>query len=252
MISQAALADLRSAVRGSVLAPGDAAYDETRKVFNAMIDHQPALIARCVGAADVIASVRSAEANGLAVSARGGGHNVSGRGVVDGGLMIDLSPMKGCRVDPVRRTGHKLACDRCGHQESSYNSCPNRHCPKCQAAARAEWLAEREAELLDVTYFHVVFTLPEELALGTCRRYPATGAGLLIPSPSISPSIRVVGAPSQPGCGPPACATNFRDGTLARSDRRARASSRETRAHTQGRSNQASAGLTDCLVRRGA
>jgi FAD/FMN-containing dehydrogenase len=104
MISQAALTDLRSAVRGSVLAPGDAAYDETRKVFNAMIDHQPALIARCVGAADVIACVRFAEANGLAVSARGGGHNVSGRGVVDGGLMIDLSPMKGCRVDPVRRT----------------------------------------------------------------------------------------------------------------------------------------------------
>ena len=60
--------------------------------------------------------------------------------------------------------GHKLECDRCGHQEISYNSCRNRHCPKCQAAARAEWLAEREADLLDVPYFHVVFTLPEELA----------------------------------------------------------------------------------------
>jgi hypothetical protein len=60
--------------------------------------------------------------------------------------------------------GHKLECDRCGHQEISYNSCRNRHCPRCQAAARAEWLAEREAELLDAPYFHVVFTLPEELA----------------------------------------------------------------------------------------
>jgi len=59
--------------------------------------------------------------------------------------------------------GHKLECDRCGHQEISFNSCRNRYCPKCQAAARAEWLAEREADLLDVPYFHVVFTLPEEL-----------------------------------------------------------------------------------------
>ena len=60
--------------------------------------------------------------------------------------------------------GHKLECDSCGHQEISYNSCRNRHCPKCQAAARAEWLAERERDLLDVPYFHVVFTLPEELS----------------------------------------------------------------------------------------
>lgn len=60
--------------------------------------------------------------------------------------------------------GHRLECDSCGHQEISYNSCRNRHCPKCQAAARAEWLAERERDLLDVPYFHVVFTLPEELS----------------------------------------------------------------------------------------
>ncbi len=104
MISESVLADLRSAVRGSVLAPGDAGYDETRQVFNAMIDHRPALIVRCIGAADVVASVRFAHANMLAVSARGGGHNVSGRAMVDGGLVIDLSPMKGCRVDPGRRT----------------------------------------------------------------------------------------------------------------------------------------------------
>jgi len=60
--------------------------------------------------------------------------------------------------------GHKLRCDSCGHEEISYNSCRDRHCPKCRAAARAEWLAARERELLDVPYFHVVFTLPDELA----------------------------------------------------------------------------------------
>ena len=54
-------------------------------------------------------------------------------------------------------------CDTCGHQVISYNSCRNRHCPKCQAMARAKWLAEREAELLPVPYFHVVFTLPETI-----------------------------------------------------------------------------------------
>jgi hypothetical protein len=60
--------------------------------------------------------------------------------------------------------GHKLECDRCGHQEISYNSCRNRHCPKCRASARAAWLAERESDLLDVPYSHVVFTLPDEIS----------------------------------------------------------------------------------------
>lgn len=59
--------------------------------------------------------------------------------------------------------GHKATCDRCGHGEFFYNSCRNRHCPKCQGAARKKWLSEREAELLNTHYFHVVFTLPDEL-----------------------------------------------------------------------------------------
>jgi hypothetical protein len=54
--------------------------------------------------------------------------------------------------------GHKKKCDRCGHEEISFNSCRNRHCPKCQAQARAQWLQAREQELLEVSYFHVVFT----------------------------------------------------------------------------------------------
>ena len=59
--------------------------------------------------------------------------------------------------------GHKAQCDQCGHAEIFYNSCRNRHCPKCQGAARAEWLRQRSSELLDTPYFHVVFTLPEAL-----------------------------------------------------------------------------------------
>jgi Transposase zinc-binding domain len=69
--------------------------------------------------------------------------------------------------------GHVDQCDQCGHCAISYNSCRNRSCPKCQAAARAQWLAEREAELLPVEYFHVVFTLPQQiarLALQNARR----------------------------------------------------------------------------------
>jgi len=104
MITQPALAELRATLRGAVLAPGEPGYDAARQIFNAMIDCGPALIARCATAADVVACVRFAHAHGLLVAARGGGHNVSGKAVVDGGLMMDLSPMKGCRIDPVRRT----------------------------------------------------------------------------------------------------------------------------------------------------
>ncbi|MGH7354325.1 MAG: FAD-binding oxidoreductase, partial [Candidatus Rokuibacteriota bacterium] len=104
MLTPSAREHFRSSLRGSVLTPADPAYDDTRRIFNAMIDHRPALIARCAGAADVGACVQFARAQGLQVSARGGGHNASGKSVIDGGLMIDLAPMKGCRVDPTRRT----------------------------------------------------------------------------------------------------------------------------------------------------
>src|SRR5690349_11488098 len=60
--------------------------------------------------------------------------------------------------------GHLERCDQCGHERNAYNSCANRHCPKCQSLARAEWLEKRQAELLPVPYFHVVFTVPESLA----------------------------------------------------------------------------------------
>jgi hypothetical protein len=91
-------------LRGQLIRPGDAGYDEARKIWNANIDKRPALIARCVGVADVINSVNFARDNHLLVSVRGGGHNFPGTCVADGGLVIDLTNMNSVRVDPVRRT----------------------------------------------------------------------------------------------------------------------------------------------------
>lgn len=93
-------AELASRLRGQLLQPGDAVYDEARGVWNGMIDRRPSLIARCRNAADVVASVNHARENGLAIAVRSGGHNVAGYAVCDGGLMIDLSLMNGVRVDP--------------------------------------------------------------------------------------------------------------------------------------------------------
>ncbi len=94
----------KTSLRGPLLCPGDEGYDEARKVWNAMIDKRPALIVRCAGVADVIHAVNFARTNNLLVSVRGGGHNVAGTAVCDGGLMIDLSRMRSVRVDPIRRT----------------------------------------------------------------------------------------------------------------------------------------------------
>ena len=92
-----------AALRGGLLRPRDPAYEAARSVWNATIDRRPALIARCAGAADVIRAVDFARANDLLVSVRGGGHGVAGFAVCDDGLMIDLSGMKGIRVDPASR-----------------------------------------------------------------------------------------------------------------------------------------------------
>lgn len=103
-LPEAVVADLRSLLRGELLTPQDAGYDAARTVWNAMIDRRPALIARCRGVADVITAVTVAREQELLVAVRGGGHNVAGNAVCDGGLMIDLSLMKGIRVDPAART----------------------------------------------------------------------------------------------------------------------------------------------------
>ena len=73
-----------------------------------------------------------------------------------------MSAIERCRTAALG--GHVEECDACGHQRIAFNSCRNRHCPKCQSLARAQWLQDRQAELLPVEYFHVVFTLPESIA----------------------------------------------------------------------------------------
>jgi len=89
---------------GELLRPTDGGYDERRRVHNGLIDRRPAAIACCQGVADVVDAVRLARDLGVEVSVRGGGHNVAGRATIDGGLMIDLSPMKGIHVDVAART----------------------------------------------------------------------------------------------------------------------------------------------------
>jgi FAD/FMN-containing dehydrogenase len=96
----------QDSVRGMMIRPGDANYDSARKTWNGMIDKHPALITRCTGVADVIAAVRFARDHELLVAVRGGGHSLPGFSVCEGGMVIDLSPMKGMRVEP----GHALRC----------------------------------------------------------------------------------------------------------------------------------------------
>jgi FAD/FMN-containing dehydrogenase len=100
----AAVGELGATFAGRLLQPTDTAYDEARRVHNGLIDKRPALIAQCRGVADIVAAVQLARRQQLAVAVRGGGHNVAGRATIDGGLMIDLSLMKGIHVDAAART----------------------------------------------------------------------------------------------------------------------------------------------------
>src|SRR5215210_4066067 len=104
VLEEGTVEGLRAGLRGELIEPGNEAYDEARKVYNAMIDKRPRLIARCADVADVISAVNFARENGLLVAIRGGGHNGAGLGICDDGLVIDLSHMKGVRVDPEKRT----------------------------------------------------------------------------------------------------------------------------------------------------
>jgi FAD/FMN-containing dehydrogenase len=99
----------KSRFRGVMIQPHEPGYDEARSVWNAMIDRRPALIARCLGVADVAMCVDFARQHGLTLSVKGGGHNISGLAVCDGGLMLDMSLMRGVWVDPVGRTAHAQA-----------------------------------------------------------------------------------------------------------------------------------------------
>jgi FAD/FMN-containing dehydrogenase len=97
---------LRAALRGTLIGANDAGYHEARAVWNAMIDKKPALIARCIGTADIVACVNFARETEIALSMKGGGHNIAGLAVVEGGLVIDCSQMRGCVVDTKERIAH--------------------------------------------------------------------------------------------------------------------------------------------------
>ena len=103
-LDQSAVEEFATSLRGELVRPGDGNYDERRRVWNGSIDRRPALIARCAGVPDVVSAVRFARAHGPLVAVRGGGHSFPGHSVCDGGLVIDLSPMKGIRIDPEART----------------------------------------------------------------------------------------------------------------------------------------------------
>ncbi|MDW9618670.1 FAD-binding oxidoreductase [Sinorhizobium meliloti] len=104
MVSAAAIDAFTARLRGRVLIATDAAYDEARTIWNGMIDRRPGLIVQCAGAADVVNAVRFAAENQLLVAVRGGGHNIAGNAVCDGGMVIDLTPMKSVRVDATTKT----------------------------------------------------------------------------------------------------------------------------------------------------
>ena len=108
-LDEAVVQELAASFRGELIRSRDDGYDAARAVFNAMIDRRPALIARCTGVADVMAAVRFARDNDLTLAIRGGGHSVPGYGVCEGGIVVDLSPMKEVWVDLEARTARAQA-----------------------------------------------------------------------------------------------------------------------------------------------
>ena len=108
-LDEADIQGFAAALRGDLIRPEDDRYAAARAVFNAMVDRRPALIVRCAGVADVMRGVGFARSHDVPLSIRGGGHSVAGKAVCDGGLMLDLSPMKGIRVDPARRRAEAQA-----------------------------------------------------------------------------------------------------------------------------------------------
>jgi len=108
-LDDAAFNELAASFRGPLVRPSDPTYDWDRNIWNGSIDRHPALIARCAGVADVMAAVRFARRTGLRVAVRGGGHSFPGQSTCDGGIVIDLSPMRGIRVDPEARVARAQA-----------------------------------------------------------------------------------------------------------------------------------------------
>jgi len=108
-LAQAAIDDLKLRIKGTLIGPGEAGYEDSRTVWNAMIDRRPALVVRCLGTADVIACVQFAKQHDLLLCIKGGGHNIAGLATADGALMLDLSPMRGVWVDRQTKVAHAQA-----------------------------------------------------------------------------------------------------------------------------------------------
>jgi FAD/FMN-containing dehydrogenase len=108
-IARADIKDFRASLRGQLLLAGDEGYEQARKIWNGAFDRHPALIARCAGSEDVVKAVNFARAHAILTAVRGGGHSISGQSSCDGGLMIDLAPMKEIRVDAARKTAQAQA-----------------------------------------------------------------------------------------------------------------------------------------------
>ena len=104
MLTEQSINQFHTSLRGKLIQPQDTEYDTVRKVYNGMFDKHPAMIALCADVADVIAAVNFARENNLLLAVKGGGHNAAGLGTCDGGLVIDLSPMKGVYVDVKKET----------------------------------------------------------------------------------------------------------------------------------------------------
>src|SRR5271169_4961701 len=109
ILEEAVVDGFKASLQGPLFRLGEAGYDDARKIWNDMIDRRPALIACCRGVVDIINSVNFARTHELLVAVRGGGHNVAGNAICDGGLMIDLSGMRSVRVDPVQTTARAEA-----------------------------------------------------------------------------------------------------------------------------------------------
>lgn len=109
MIDRALTDALKTRLRGTVILPGDSHYDESRAIWNGMIDKRPGAIVRCLGVADIVQGLAFAREHQLPLAVRGGGHNIAGLGLCDDGLVLDLSPMKGVWVDPAARRAHAQA-----------------------------------------------------------------------------------------------------------------------------------------------
>ncbi len=126
-LEEAIVEEFAVSFRGEIIRPQDDRYEEARKIYNGMIDKRPALIVRPTGSADVIDAVNLARENRLPLAVRCGGHSVAGKGVVDDGVLIDLSSLKGVRVDPTSRRARAGKASEVHRRESQG------HCSLCGA-----------------------------------------------------------------------------------------------------------------------